>query len=33
MTKVDFINHMYENAVEMNEDEEKKYSKKILIFI
>lgn len=28
MTKVDFINHMYENAVEMNEDEEKKVFKK-----
>lgn len=28
MTKVDFINHMYENAVEMNEDEEKKIFKK-----
>lgn len=28
MTKVDFINHMYENAVEMNEDEEKKVYKK-----
>ena len=28
MTKVDFINHMYENAVEINEDEEKKVFKK-----
>ena len=28
MTKVDFINHMYKNAVEMNEDEEKKVFKK-----